>query len=62
MDNTKPAWQSKTLWVNAIVAVAALVFPPAQAYIAAHPDMVLTVFAVLNMVLRVVTKGKVEIL
>lgn len=55
----KKPYKSKTLWVNAIVAVLAIAFPPASAWITEHPDMVMTGFAMLNMLLRLVSKDKI---
>lgn len=58
---TKKPWESKTLWMNAIIAVLAIAWPSAGAYIAANPETATMAFAVLNIVLRLVTKGKVQI-
>jgi hypothetical protein len=55
----KKPYKSKTLWINAIVAVLAIAFPPASAWIQSHPDMVMTGFAMLNMLLRVISKDKI---
>lgn len=60
MDSSKPFYTSKTFWVNLIVALAAI-FPPAQEYITAHPEVAVTVISVVNLVLRVVTKDAVTI-
>lgn len=59
MDN-KSVLQSKTIWVNLIMAVAAF-FPSVQTYISAHPELIPTAFAVLNILIRLVTKQGVEI-
>lgn len=60
MESKKP-WQSKTIWINLILALAAMLAPQVQVYIAAHPEMVAIVFSVVNMILRVVTQGKIQI-
>lgn len=52
---------SKTLWVNALLAVAALVFPPAHDFIANNPEVVAVGFSLVNIVLRLVTKSKLEL-
>ncbi len=57
MDSKKP-WFSKTLWVNLAVAILALFGK--EAIIAEHAQIVMAVFAVLNIVLRFATKGKIE--
>ncbi len=58
----KKPWLSKTIWVNLIVAVAAMVYPPVQDYIVAHPEVVMLVFSAVNIVLRLVTKDAIQIL
>ena len=58
MDSKKP-WLSKTLWVNAIVAVSAMIYPPASEWVSAHPDVVVSVFAGINILLRLVTKDAI---
>lgn len=58
----KKPWVSKTLWINAVVAVAALVgFPVVGEYINAHAEIVMGGFAVLNFLLRLVTKEKISL-
>lgn len=58
MEPRKP-WQSKTLILNAVVAVLALAYPPAAEWIQGHGDVVLAAFAAINFVLRLVTKDKI---
>lgn len=58
--NKKP-WLSKTLWVNVVVAVAALAWPPAAEYIQQNPEIVMAAFAGLNVILRLVTKEKISL-
>ena len=53
----KPAWKSKTLWSSILIAIAPL-FPPAQAWIAANPEVYNAVLGGLFAVLRFVTKDK----
>lgn len=53
-----PAWKSKTLWAALIVAVAP-VFPPAQALIAANPEIVGAIVGGIFAVLRVFTSKPV---
>lgn len=60
MEN-KPAWQSKTLWFNLIAAASAMFFPGVQNFISTHPMEIGVGMGVLNMLLRLVTKGKIEI-
>lgn len=52
----KPWYLSKTLWTNTIMAVLALAYPPAKEYLTANPAIFVTVFSVVNIVLRLVTK------
>ncbi len=61
MDSKKP-WLSKTLWINALVAVAALA---GQSWIGdwvkANDMVIIAAVAVVNMILRVVSKGAIQI-
>ena len=52
--------KSKTFWVNILMAVSVM-FPAVQAFIASNPDIFTWVFVGLNLVLRLVTKGAVQI-
>lgn len=56
MEPSKSAFKSKTLWVNLIVAVAAF-FPGVAEKLS--PEVVLQALAVVNMILRFVTKDKI---
>ena len=60
MENKKP-WLSKTLWINAVIAIGALAYPPVAEYVSSHPDLVLTAMAALNIVLRLVSKDKITL-
>lgn len=60
MDNSKPAWQSKTLWVNLIMAIGAFI-PVVGVWIQAHPDLFAGMFSVINVILRLLTKDKISI-
>lgn len=60
-DGIKKPWLSKTLWLNAIMALSALVFPAVGEWITAHPMEVMYVVTGLNFLLRFVTKGKIQI-
>lgn len=60
MEPKKP-WLSKTLWVNAIVAVLAIAAPSAQEYVSAHPEVVMVGFSIINIILRAVTKLEIKI-
>ena len=58
---TKKPWLSKTLWINFIIAGLTLGAPQAQAYVAAHPDIVTVGFTLINIILRLVTKEKLSL-
>lgn len=60
MDSKKP-WQSKTLLLNAIVAVLALVHPASAQFISAHPGEVALAFSLLNMALRLISKERISL-
>lgn len=55
----KSVLKSKTVWVNLILAVLAF-FPSLHSFIS--EDVILQLFAVLNIVLRLVSKDKVVLL
>jgi hypothetical protein len=56
----KPWYQSKTIWVNALGLVAMIV-PQSAAFIAEHFSAVGIGWSLINVVLRLITKGKIEI-
>lgn len=60
-SEVKPAWQSKTLWMNLVGAVLVLAWPAAGDVVAQNPEVVAVVWAALNMALRFLTKGAVQI-
>jgi len=55
---TKKWWQSKTVWVN-IVAGTALIVQAVMGRDVLSPDIQATILAVINIVLRVVTKAPI---
>lgn len=57
----KKPWQSKTVWMNLILAVCAMAFPPAVKYISENPLVVTMVFSGVNIVLRLLTKDGISI-
>lgn len=57
MESKKP-WLSKTIITNLIMAVAPFI-PGVSEWLAANTSVVISVFAVVNMVLRLVTKDKI---
>lgn len=61
MPETKKPWLSKTIWLNLVGAVLALVYPPASAWLAAHAEITLGFFAGLNILLRLISKDKISL-
>lgn len=65
MENAKPAWQSKTMILNAIMGVitAVAVFVPGaevvKDFLNAHMAEVGFVWSVLNLILRAITKDAI---
>ena len=57
MDDVKKPWQSKTLWIGLVVAIAPF-FPPAQAVLIANPELVGMFVGALFAGLRVVSEKK----
>lgn len=60
MDSKKP-WQSKTILLNFICATSALFIPSVGEWVNAHPLEVTSLFSILNIVLRVISKDKISI-
>jgi hypothetical protein len=59
-ETPKPLEGRKTLLINAIIAFSAL-YPPVGEFVQANPELVLNGVALVNIVLRFVTKGKVRL-
>lgn len=59
MNTAKPFWQSKTLWINAIAALA--LFSSTQLGVTLSPDAQVYVLAGVNALLRLISKGEVTI-
>lgn len=57
----KNALKSKTVWSNFIMAGLAF-YPPAQQFISANPEIYAMAWAALNTILRLISKGKVELI
>lgn len=62
---TKPAYLSKTLWINVIMAILALFLPKfvvwTQENAGTYTQIVALVFTCVNFLLRLITKGKIEL-
>jgi hypothetical protein len=56
----KPIYLSKTFWLNVVLALSPLL-PGAPEFISAHPEVVAMVFAGLNVALRLISSGKVQL-
>lgn len=56
-DNKKP-WMSKTIWYGVLLGLAGL-FPPAQAVLAANPELATAVAGGVVIALRFLTKDSV---
>lgn len=59
-DEAKKLWKSKTLWVNLVMAVAAFI-PGIGEMISQNPEAAGSLVAIVNVILRLVTKDKVVI-
>lgn len=58
--NSKPIFQSKTLIVNAIIALSAL-YPPSAQWIAQHAVLTLQLIGYANIALRLVTHSRISL-
>jgi hypothetical protein len=59
---TKKWWQSKTLWINVLVALAALLSPIRDFFVQMgwSPEVVVTILAAVNGILRLITGKPIE--
>lgn len=57
---SKRPWLSKSVWVGVLVAVAPLI-PGVNKIIAANPEYVLHAVGAIAVVLRLITKDKIQI-
>jgi len=57
---TKNPLQSKTVWVNAIMAIAAF-FPQVQSTLQSNPTILVIGFSLINIALRLITKKEITI-
>lgn len=61
MENKKP-WFSKTLWLNAIMAAAALAgLGGVNEYLQGHGEVVIGAWSLLNILLRLISKDKISL-
>lgn len=61
---SKPFWQSKTILVNMLMALAVIVgqfYPPIGDFIKVNFDVAAPVWAVINMILRLISKDGISI-
>lgn len=65
MEPSKSAFLSKTLWLNAIMAILAIALPSfvtwTQANAETYAQIVAIVFMGVNFLLRWITKGKIQL-
>lgn len=59
VTEVKPSWQSKTLWTNIVMALAAMFVPQVQDVISQNPEYTTVAWSIINCVLRFITKDKV---
>jgi hypothetical protein len=60
MPTTKSLFASKTVILNTIAALA-MIYPPAAALVAQHPEATVGVITVANFLLRLVTSKKLQL-
>ena len=60
MDESKPFFKSRTVLTNALFAVLSL-YPPLGRWISANPETAIQFMAVVNLLLRYVTKGGISL-
>ena len=60
METTKPIFASKTVILNTVAALSML-FPPASAFMAGNPELVVGGLTLANILIRFATKQKVRL-
>jgi hypothetical protein len=63
MEDSKKWWSSKTIWVNMLMAIVAIVsaaLPDVSLLEKLNEELFLSIFAGVNMILRFVTKDSIE--
>jgi len=61
LESSKKPWQSKTIVVNALMALGALFYAPMSDWISANPGAVASAWSVLGILLRLISKDKVSL-
>lgn len=56
----KKPWQSKVIWTNLILAIAAFI-PDVHEFLLQRPELLALFFGGVNMLLRLVTKEKIQL-
>ncbi len=56
---TKPLYQSKTLWVQ-LIAVLSILFPAVQEWVAKNPVEITAIFTAVNTLVRFFTQDKIK--
>lgn len=61
MEPVKKPWQSKTIVLNFLMAASALAYPPVAEWISANPVAVASGWAVLGILVRLITRDRVSL-
>lgn len=59
VDSSKPWWHSKTVWVNVLMLLGVF-FTELSSWVSSSPEGAITVFALVNFVLRFITSSKIQ--
>ncbi len=61
METQKPIYLSKTFWTNVIMVILLPFMPESIKSYLSSPEALATVFAIVNVVLRLISKDKVTL-
>lgn len=62
MENgVKKPWLSKTLWTNLVVIVGTMFVPAVADFVSANPEIMVSIWGGVNILLRWVSKDKLSI-
>ena len=60
-ENKKPVYLSKTFWTNVILVVALPFLPESLKSLVSSPEALASIFAIINVALRLISKDKVTL-
>jgi hypothetical protein len=54
-------WKSKVFWMNFLILIVGAFVPDVKNFVEAHPQDAVYVWSILNIILRFISHGKIEL-